>query len=215
MYFWFSRSNCREALFQDRRFKRTWFSDRDCFFQEIVCQSERRGEIEYFTPLLKTTKRSGQMKRRGVSREFWPDRFEYDDQQDMYICPAGRPLNFLDSRTRPGSIEYRYRARLSHCKNCPLKAKCCPQTKSHGRSLVRTQRTELAMKFQERMSSERGRRIYARRGAIAEFPFALIKERMGMRRFRLRGLRKVKIEALWAALVLNMNIWTRNCWNPA
>ena len=59
------------------------------------------------------------------------------------------------------------------------------------------------------MATDEARAIYRKRGATAEFPFAWIKERMGLRKFRLFGLRKASMESLWACLAYNVMIWIR------
>ena len=45
--------------------------------------------------------------------------------------------------------------------------------------------------------------------AAAEFVNARLKERLGLRRFRVRGLAKVRAQAMWAALTYNVQQWTR------
>jgi hypothetical protein len=50
------------------------------------------------------------------------------------------------------------------------------------------------------MQTPEARQIYKQRAGIAEFPNAWIKEKIGLRQFRLRGLAKVTLEALWACL---------------
>lgn len=47
---------------------------------------------------------------------------------------------------------------------------------------------------------------------MAEFPNAWIKEKLGLRQFRLRGLVKVRLEVLWAALTYNIQQWVRLSW---
>ena len=59
---------------------------------------------------------------------------------------------------------------------------------------------ESAAVFRKRMESAEAKRIYKQRGPIAEFPNAWIKERIGLRKFRLRGLVKAGTEALWGCL---------------
>ena len=44
---------------------------------------------------------------------------------------------------------------------------------------------------------------------------AWIKEKIGLRKFRLRGCAKVRAEALWAGLTYNVMIWIRLVWRPA
>lgn len=120
----------------------------------------------------------------------------------------------LQQEQRPGRQVYRYRAPRSVCEQCPMKAACCPQLKSHGRSLVRTESSEARQAFQQRMNSREGKQVYRTRGAIAEFPFAWIKDKMRFRQFRLRGLEKVNTEALWLAVSSNILLWIRVCWRP-
>jgi len=62
---------------------------------------------------------------------FSSDRFRYEGERDVYVCPAGNELH-LD---RPQSTErsLRYRARAKDCNHCPLKAQCT--TSKQGRTL--------------------------------------------------------------------------------
>lgn len=56
----------------------------------------------------------------------------------------------------------------------------------------------------EKVTSEEGRRIYAKRARTVEPVFGIIKEAMGFRQFLLRGVRKVKTE--WALVCLAYNL---------
>jgi hypothetical protein len=47
---------------------------------------------------------------------------------------------------------------------------------------------------------------------VAEFPNAWIKTKIGLRQFRVRGLRKVLCKSLWACLTHNIQQWIRLCW---
>ena len=55
-----------------------------------------------------------------------------------------------------------------------------------------------------RLDSPRGQRIYRRRKWAAETPFAILKERCGLRQFLLRGLANVRMEWLWACTAFNL-----------
>ncbi len=69
-------------------------------------------------------------------------------------------------------------------------------------------------KFRERMDSAEAKQIYRQRGPVAEFPHAWIKEKIGLRKFRVRGLRKAEMEVTWACLAHNVAQWIRLCWRP-
>lgn len=65
------------------------------------------------------------------------------------------------------------------------------------------------------MATPEAKAIYRQRGAVAEFPNAWLKEKMGLRKFRVRGLVKAGMELLWASLSYNVMAWIRLCWRPA
>jgi len=65
------------------------------------------------------------------------------------------------------------------------------------------------------METEAAKAIYRQRGAVAEFPNAWIKDKLGLKQFRLRGLVKVRLEVLWVTLTYNIQQWIRLSWRPA
>ena len=153
------------------------------------------------------------LQRHGVSREFYPEAFCYDPQSDVYRCPGEKLLRFETEQRKPGWVHRRYRARLTDCRSCPFQAQCCPNTKK-GRSLVRMEKTAELLAFEAKMQTEEAQKIYKQRAGVAEFPNAWIKEKFGLRHFRLRGTTKVTSEVLWACLTYNICQWIRLCWKP-
>jgi hypothetical protein len=157
---------------------------------------------------------AAQMRRRGVAEEFYPAAFVYDAQQDTYRCPAGQTLHHTGQERRPGVLHHQYRARSGVCEACPLKSKCCPQNATKGRSIVRAEEAPPVQQFLEKMETQPAKEVYRQRGLVAEFPNAWIKDKLGLRQFRLRGLAEVLLETLWAALTYNIQQWIRLCWRP-
>jgi len=156
---------------------------------------------------------ANRLQQRGVSPDFYPQAFEYDANADYYRCPAGKAL-FYETQERQGaSLRRRYRARASGCRVCAFQVRCCPGTK-RGRSLVRSEQTPELAAFQAKMGTPEAQAIYKQRAGVAEFPNAWIKDKIGLRQFRLRGLAKVTLEALWACLTYNICQWIRLCWKP-
>ncbi len=64
------------------------------------------------------------------------------------------------------------------------------------------------------METAQAKEIYRQRGAVAEFPNAWIKDKLGLRQFHVRGLLKVKLETLWVCLTYNIQQWIRLVWRP-
>ncbi len=65
---------------------------------------------------------------------FSADRFRYDAERDVYLCPAGKELHLDQPHSTERSL--RYRARAKECNHCPLKAQCT--TSKQGRTLCRS-----------------------------------------------------------------------------
>jgi hypothetical protein len=158
---------------------------------------------------------AGQMDRRGVALEFRPEAFRYDARSDTFTCPAGKVLDYEDKEQLPGRTNYGYRARVSDCRACPFRDQCCPTNTTKGRKIVRAVDHPVVVAFAKKMETEAAKEIYRTRGGVAEFPNAWIKDKIGIRQFRLRGRIKVGVEALWACLTYNVQQWIRLSWRPA
>jgi len=155
---------------------------------------------------------AGQMRRRGVTEAFYPQAFVYDAEPDVYRCPAGELLRHEGQEKRAGVVHHRYRALAASCTACRFKSQCCPQNESRGRTISRAVDAPAVQAFKTKMQTDAAKAIYRLRGAIAEFPNAWLKAKIGLRQFRVRGLRKVGVEALWACLTYNIQQWIRLRW---
>jgi hypothetical protein len=132
---------------------------------------------------------------------FGKEDFGYDPKEDVYVCPAGELLQPL-GKTK-GEAEDReekvttYRAKASSCKACDLRARCT------SNKLGRTLRRGPFEGYLDRVRAYRGTHPYEKalrkRQVWVEPLFAEAKDWHGMRRFRLRRLKKVNIEALLIA----------------
>lgn len=111
-----------------------------------------------------------------------------------------------------GRIEHEYRAKHSDCAACAHKMECCPTAQTCGRTVVRGEPNPLLKAFREKMQTEAYRHSYRKRSEVAEFPNAWLKEKLGIRRFRLRGIAKVAMESLWAVITYNVQQWIRLRW---
>ena len=154
---------------------------------------------------------AGQMKRRGIAREFHRDAFRYEQGGDAYLCPAGERLRYEGTERKPGRSIRWYRAPAAACAVCAFKPQCCPQA-ALGRSITIPKDHPAVAAFVAKMQTQEAKRAYGQRGAIAEFSNLWIKAKIGLRQFRLRGLKKVRMEAVWAALTHNLQLWIRLRW---
>jgi len=153
-----------------------------------------------------------QMRRRGVDEAFYPPAFAYDAAEDQFRCPAGKALRHDGQEKRRGVIQHQYRATWADCSACAWKERCCPGNATKGRAIRRAEESPPVRAFVEKMQTPAAKAIYRLRGAIAEFPNAWIKEKIGLRKFRVRGMAKALCETLWASLAYNIAQWIRLRW---
>ena len=136
------------------------------------------------------------LKGSGQGRPFFgKDEFTYDPNQDLYACPSGE---LLAPRTRNVARSLiGYRAKAGTCERCSLRSDCT--TSKTGRQILR----HFDEEYVDRVKGYRGTFLYEKalrkRRVWVEPLFAEAKDWHGMRRFRLRGLEKVNIEALLIA----------------
>ncbi len=155
---------------------------------------------------------AGQLERRGVDPAFYPQAFIYQPEGDSYRCPAHKILPYEGKENRPGVVLHRYRAPAADCMACEWKQKCCPQNAAKGRTIVRGEEAPAVAAFRAKMETAEAQQAYRKRGPVAEFRNAWIKDKLGLRQFRVQGLLKVKMEATWACLTHNIQHWIRLRW---
>jgi len=123
------------------------------------------------------------------------EEFQYNKENDYYICPNGCILNFAYECER-GFLRYRnYKA----CKSCKLKKLC---TKSNRREIARHKYAEHAERNDRAFKENQD--IYKLRQLLCEHPFGTVKRTMGIRQFLTRGLRNVNAEAALIFLTYNL-----------
>lgn len=144
---------------------------------------------------------------RGVTTEYESAQFRYDAAANVYWCPQGRRLTYDAKECRAGTMHYRYKAGEGGLRCVSGQAVVLP---THApRPLGRTSRTITRDCRLPRQDAD-GRSVRDKtRSQIAEFPNLWIKTKLGLRQFRVRGLAKVCLESLWAALTYNIQHWIR------
>jgi transposase len=133
--------------------------------------------------------------------EFFGQRdFHYDAEHDHYLCPNGAELRLLPSGCTDQFKQYR--AKASVCNACPLKSRCT--TSKTGRRLSRHVAEEAFERVRAFHQTDAYKKAMNKRKVWVEPLFAEAKDWHGMRRFRLRLLWRVNIEALMRAAGQNL-----------
>jgi transposase len=132
------------------------------------------------------------------------DRFGYDSERDLWICPADKRL-VLPARppgVRGRPIKHRYQADPADCQACPLRVRCLKPGQDRRTLEAKDRRATGAMRHKLRQPV--ARRCYAQRKTIVEPVFGQLKENRGFTGVSLRGLALATGEYLLACLAHNL-----------
>jgi Transposase DDE domain len=145
------------------------------------------------------------LKAAGIDPQFGPSVFVVLGEAEGLRCPAGKSLGYVGQSQKRGEVYQQYRAQGEDCRQCEFQKRCCPRRAERGRMVsLRISERGAEEAFRKKMAEPEARAIYRTRGAVAEFPNAWIKEKLGIRKLRLKGLVKAATEVLWGVLTYNV-----------
>ena len=118
----------------------------------------------------------------------------------------GKQLNFVKEKTKITDNGFRQIKRLyqaQNCNGCPVKDAC---NKGKGNKVIEINQKLNHYKsiIRERLNSERGIKYRSQRPVDVEAVFGIIKGNRNYRKFLLRGIEKVEIEAGLLSLAHNL-----------
>jgi transposase len=185
-------------------------ADAGCISSQNIVALHEETDLLGPIPAASPARLQAQRKRYGVAEQFAADRFVFLAEQNSLQCPAGQLLPYYRIQDAPGGAVREYKATPDVCGACQYKLQCCPQTAA--RTIRVLDEDPEIICFRTKMEKPENIAIYKQRSQVAEFTNAWLKEKIGLRRFRVRGLRKVTLEALWAAITYNVQQWIRLRW---
>lgn len=133
----------------------------------------------------------------------------YDEQKDEYVCGYGKRLVFAYEKKQKSENGHSSGIRVyrgTECKDCPYRPYCVKSDKpEHNRQIYINRRLdELKAEARANLTSETGLVLRSQRAIEPETVFGDIKGNSGIRRFLLRGLKKVDIE--WGLISIAHNM---------
>lgn len=126
--------------------------------------------------------------------------FRYDQEGDVYFCPAGKLLNTKGTLVNDGATLI-YRASKYDCTPCPMKARCCP--KEPARKVPRSIYEGARDMARDIARTEDGRTSRRQRKKV-EMLFAHLKRILRLDRLRLRDPCGARDEFHLAATAQNL-----------
>ena len=133
-------------------------------------------------------------------KAFDASHFQYDEQNDCYICPVG--IKLLHSGYDPKRKCKIYIGGKA-CLKCVNFGKCT-KNKHYGKKIRRSDYEKTRAKLEKRYEEPDAKKIYNKRKTKVEHPFGHIKRNLGFGHFLLRGLEGVRAE--WSLIACVFNI---------
>jgi len=124
--------------------------------------------------------------------------FRYDQEKDIYVCPAGAQLTHRFNTYEKGRALRYYRAK--GCAKCPLKEKC---TRNRDNRTITREEDEGLMEAMAARVQAHPEKLRQRK-ALVEHPFGTIKRFFGYTCFLVKGLEMVRAE--WTLITLCYNL---------
>jgi len=139
--------------------------------------------------------------KRTTKEIFSQQQFQYDQQNDVYRCPAGNVLKAKSLHKKRQSRDYAAPKKV--CAVCPLREQCT-KNKS-GRTVKRHLRQEELEQMRESSRSSKSKRDLRTRQHLMERSFARAK-RYGYDRARWRGLWRMRIQEYLICAIQNIQV---------
>lgn len=130
--------------------------------------------------------------------EFRKERFKYNAEKDVYICPAGKEMPFFENTSKNG-IKYR-RYKCKDCLSCKYKNSCT--SSPSGRTLQRWEHEDiLEAVYADTLDNNE---TYKQRRCIVEHPFGTVKRSLGYCYFLRRQIENVDAETASMFIAYNL-----------
>ena len=130
----------------------------------------------------------------------------YNEEQDCFYCPMGQKMTFVRVKQEITKNGYQQTYKLyqaQNCKGCPMRGPCHKQ--SINRIIkVNPRLIRYKQMVREKLNSEKGLQYRSQRPADVEAVFGNVKYNHNFKRFLLRGMEKVEIEAGLISLAQNL-----------
>jgi transposase len=127
--------------------------------------------------------------------------FTFDQKNNQYICPEGKPLPFYNKYKKKATRQERIVYRGRQCDTCTVKPLC---TTAEQRQLSIDVREPYRTQARERLKTELGQRMQKLRRCTIERLFGHIKHNLKFTMFQLRKLKNVTGEFKLVCMTYNL-----------
>jgi transposase len=163
-------------------------------------------------PRFKDHKEPQARNRRKQQSRFTQEDFDIDKAKETCRCPAGHPMWLKSRKARIGHhLFMQFQAYEKDCEACGLRNRCLKKETQHtprqinvALDIIQEQKAGIIERMKRKIDSPIGRHIYSKRLGTVEPVFGHITDAIGIRRFSLRGKRKV--DGQWKLIMMLHNM---------
>lgn len=174
-------------------------------YEDVIKNRER-------TPLITYNQYRKEKKKTYKNNPFNAANWEYDKENDYFICPNGQTLTFryISSRTDRYGYTRTFNVYESEdCSGCPLRSQCTKAKEGNNRKIYYNEKWEQQKAYTRRqLSDEETGEIYGKRKIDVEPVFGFLKANLRFTRFSVRGKEKVENELGFAFMAVNLRKYT-------
>jgi hypothetical protein len=163
-------------------------------------------------PRFKDHKEPAERNKRKDKQRFTQQEFSIDCKRETCRCPAGKSMWLKARRARIGHhLFMQFQGHEKDCNHCGLRKRCLRDDSQHtprqinvSLDITQEQKAGIIERMKQKIDSPRGRHIYSQRLGTVEPVFGHITDAIGIKRFSLRGKRKV--DGQWKLMMMLHNI---------
>lgn len=164
------------------------------------------------TPLITYNQYRKEKKRKHKNNAFHVDNWEYNEEDDAFICPNGKKLLFSHVSHRTDKYGFKREFKVYECEDCsgcPLRSMCTKAKEGNNRKVYLNEKWESQKEYvREKLSDEKTGEIYGKRKIDVEPVFGFLKANLGFTRMSVRGKEKVINELGFALMAVNLRKYT-------
>lgn len=134
-----------------------------------------------------------------------PDGFEYDYQNDHYVCPQGKiiPFKKIFVEKKNQTKKKEYRGSKAVCIDCPIRSACLGKSAQEKKFTVTYYRAEYERNI-ARVNSPEGRYMKGKRQSTVEPVFGTLTQFMGLRKINTIGIHQANKVMHLSAMAYNL-----------
>lgn len=165
-------------------------------------------------PLITYNQYQKEKKKKHKDNVFHIDNWEYNEEEDTFLCPNGQKVRFSHRSKRIDRYGFTREFKVYECESCsdcPLRDFCTKAKEGNNRRVYLNEKWETQKEFVRRkLSEEKTAEIYGKRKTDVEPVFGFLKANLGFTRMSVRGKKKVKNELGFALMAVNLRKYTAN-----